>query len=269
MMAFVKKKSLGQHFLASASAIKKIADTASVERYDVVLEIGPGNGALTAELLSRGARVLAVEKDNRLMPLLSQKFKKEILTGQLMLIHEDILDFSPLRYMLHVTSYKLISNIPYYLTGAILKKFIGGASPPSMAVLLLQKEVAERIVARDGKESILSLSIKAYGTPRLVQKIPRGAFRPPPKVDSAILAIEEITKKFFSGIDEQNFFAVVKKGFSQKRKLLLNSLDIPGENGRLMMRRLGIGQKSRPENLALEDWQKITLYLKKKSLKTD
>src|SRR3989344_2448242 len=157
------KKSLGQHFLKSRDALRKIIQAGEISQDDVILEIGPGKGVLTEELLKNSSRIIAVEKDRELFVFLSEKFQKEVKEKKLILINEDILNSKIENLKLKI--YKLISNIPYNITGAILKKFLTEKYQPKRMVLLVQKEVAERIVARDKKESILSISVKAYGEP--------------------------------------------------------------------------------------------------------
>jgi 16S rRNA (adenine1518-N6/adenine1519-N6)-dimethyltransferase len=189
---FLRKKSLGQHFLKTASYVRAIADAGDVAKGDVVLEIGPGEGVLTKELLARGARVIAVEKDHRLIPILEVTFAQEIKGKRLTLIEDDALRFDISNHALKNKSYKLVANIPYYITGALFKKFLSSENQPSTLVFLVQKEVGERI-AKSKKESILSLSVKAYGHVKYVKTVPRGAFSPPPEVDSAILSVSEIS----------------------------------------------------------------------------
>ena len=171
------KKSLGQHFLRSEKALRTIVKTGNVGPGETILEIGPGTGALTERLLGTGCLVLAVEKDDNLFEFLKEKFAKEIASGQLKLIHDDILNFEPKSYNLEANSYKLISNIPYNITGAILKKFLGADNQPERMVLLVQKEVVQRIVgmSKPGfdimKERVLAISVKAHGGPSYIKKI--------------------------------------------------------------------------------------------------
>src|SRR3989338_10833802 len=195
---FYAKKSLGQNFLKSPGIFSKIIEASKIANTDTILEIGPGTGELTKRLLEKALRVLAVEKDTRLITPLKEKFVKEIKSGKLVLVEADILDFKPATYNLQPNSYKLVANIPYYITGAILKKFLEIGPQPSRIVLLIQKEVADRIVAKNAKESILSMSVKSYGRPRIAGIVPPGCFVPPPTVDSAILVVEKISKKIFS-----------------------------------------------------------------------
>lgn len=251
------KKSLGQNFLKSGKVLGDIVRAGEVSADDIVLEIGPGKGALTEKLLETGAKVYAVEKDHDLIPFLSEKFTSYIDSGKLTLIEADILEFDPRSYKLEAKSYKLIGNIPYYITGAIVRKFLESDFQPSLAVFLVQKEVAERIVARDKKESILSLSVKAYGEPKLVAKVPKRYFTPEPKVDSAVLLISNISKKNFRNLTEEDFFFVVKSAFGQKRKTMLKNLSGAGiskENLVFTTENLTLDPKIRAEDLSIEQF---------------
>ena len=263
------KKSLGQHFLRSKGALDSIVAAANLTSSDVVLEVGPGEGVLTELLLQKAGKVIAVEKDDRLIPVLQQKFSAEISSGKFELIHGDILFFSPTNYSLLTTNYKVVANIPYYITGALLRKFLEADRQPSTMVLLLQKEVARRIVATDGKESILSISIKAYGVPRYVGTVKAGSFSPPPTIDSAIIAIENISKDFFmegashsssfneggpATENERRFFQLLKKGFAHPRKLLASNLGFLPEK----LEACGIAPKARAEELDVSNWKSLT-----------
>ncbi len=227
------KKSLGQNFLTSQSAVSKIVDTADPRGDDIILEIGPGKGVLTKKLLFFAGKVVAVEKDDNLFEFLKEKFKKEIEANKLDLIHGDILDFDPNIFSFYKDlNHKLVANIPYNITGAILKKFLSAETQPELMVLMVQKEVAERIVAKDKKESILSLSVKIYGEPKYIQTVKAGSFSPAPKVDSAILLIENISRGGFvngrHGVStlerEMRFFEILRAGFKSKRKKLVSNL---------------------------------------------
>ena len=251
-----KKKSLGQHFLKNPYYLGLVASAAGIRMGDTVVEVGPGEGTLTEVLLERGARVVALEKDRRLIPALEEKFAGrnfEVVEG-------DALDFDASKKF-GTKSFKVVGNIPYYITGALLKKFLSARAQPSTLVFLLQKEVAKRI-ARHGpankkeKESVLSLSVKAYGEPAYIKNVPRGAFSPPPKVDSGILAVTNISRKNFKNEEhEKKFFELVKKGFSQKRKLLKNNL---GERYARAFKMLGIRDNARAEDVPLRVWLRLT-----------
>lgn len=244
------KKHLGQNFLADRGAIAAVAEAASVGKGDLVLEIGPGTGNLTEELLSRGARVVALEKDAELLPVLRERFAAEIESGQLDLREGDALEFETAS--LPAGEWKLVANIPYYITGAILERYLGGERQPSRASLLVQKEVAERTVAKSGRESILSVSVKIYGDPRVARKVPAGAFRPAPKVDSAVLAIEKISKDRLRGIADERFFSVVRRGFAHPRKFVRRNLD--GLVSPEALAGCGVDEKARAEDLSLDAW---------------
>lgn len=244
------KKSLGQNWLKSASALRAIVDAGDIHTDDVVFEIGPGRGALTAELLKLAGKVIAIEKDRRLIEFLKEKFTTEILTGKFDLIEDDILNFDLAPLNFYNISYKVVANIPYYITGQIIRKFLETENQPKLMVLMLQKEVAKRIIAKDGKESILSISVKAYGEPKYIKTIPRGAFVPSPNVDSAVLLIKSISKKNFINTDEHKFFTILKTGFSQKRKKLISNLKIDQK----LAEKLGINANARAEDLTLEQW---------------
>lgn len=253
------KKSLGQHFLTNTGIVASIADAGAVSRADTVLEIGPGKGILTAELLKRGAKVVAVEKDSELLPFLEEKFENEIREKQLTLVHEDILDFT--LCISSSTPYVLVANIPYYITGAIIRKFLTEKHQPKQMTLLVQKEVAERIVAKDKKESLLSISVKAYGEPKYVKTVKAGSFTPAPKVDSAILLIDNISRDFFAGISEETFFEILRAGFAHKRKQLRGNLkavfpSVSDENTlKEKMERCRIFENARAEELSASDWK--------------
>jgi len=227
-MIYKAKKSLGQNFLKSIPALNMMCEAGGVNSNDTILEIGPGKGALTTKLLEKAGKVIAIEKDNELFEFLKEKFADEIENKKLELINGDILNFDITTYhLLPATyTYKIIANIPYNITGAILKNFLSSPEQPERMILLVQKEVAERIVARNNKESILSLSIKAYGIPKYIMKVSKRFFSPSPKVDSAIIAINNISHKNFKTKQEEDiFFELIKNGFAHKRKVLRKNLE--------------------------------------------
>lgn len=259
------KKSLGQNFLKSKKALSDMLAAGEVGGNDIVLEAGPGKGVLTEELLKKARKIIAVEKDDMLVEFLREKFSSEIASGKLELVHDDILDFDPSvlkltanSYKLQASGYKLTANIPYYITGQFLRKFLSGENQPSKMVILLQKEVVKRIIANDGKESILSISVKAYGKPKNIGKVSKENFSPKPKVDSAILLIDKISRDFFKEISEEKFFKIVKAGFAHKRKFLtgnIRHLAKNGENIEKILENCGIPPKARAEDIKLEQWK--------------
>ena len=219
------RKSLGQHFLMHARIAERIADTAKLALDAVVLEIGPGTGVLTRALLTRAKKVIAVEADAGLAQKLEKEFAREITEGRLELVFADIRLFDLTKLP---RGYSVVANIPYYLTGDILRKLLSAHNQPLSMTLLVQKEVAERI-ARSKKESLVSLSVKAYGTPKYEFTVPRGAFVPAPKVDSAALSIRDISRAHFKNkVAEERFFKLIRAGFAHKRKLLAGNLKTAG-----------------------------------------
>ncbi len=253
------KKSLGQNFLKSKPALAMMISAGAVVDTDTVVEIGPGKGALTEKLLENAGHVIAIEKDRDLVDFLKEKFNKEIEEGRFELVQGDCLEWCP--GTLKSKNYKLIANIPYNITGAILKKFLSEENQPERMVLLVQKEVAERIVARDGKESILSISVKAYGTPKYMMKVEKRFFSPAPKVDSAIIAITEISKKNFKIKDQEGkFFEILKTGFAHKRKVLKKNLEdaLPKETIAELFKTYNINEKVRAEDIKLSNWLDFT-----------
>ena len=256
------KKSMGQNFLKSQEALRTMCSAGEVNNKDIIVEIGPGKGALTEKLLEKANRVIAVEKDRDLVEILKGKFSAEIKNKKLILVEDDILNFEPKNYKLIKSEYKVIANIPYNITGAIFKKFLSEDTQPERMVLLVQKEVAERIVARDNKESILSLSVKVYGTPKYIMKVHKRFFSPEPKVDSAIIAVTRISKNNFKLKDEESiFFSIIKNGFAHKRKVLRKNLEsIEKSKGDIdiIFEKLNINPKARAEDLDILKWLEIS-----------
>jgi len=244
------KKSLGQHFLRSERALNKIVEIGEIKSSETILEIGPGEGALTEKLIETGAKVIAVEKDDELFRLLKQKFGDRIT-----LIHGDILNFQTSE----LPTYKLIANIPYNITGLILKKFLSAENKPQKIVLLVQKEVADRIVAKDKKESVLSISVKAYGQPHSIEKVLAGSFVPAPKVDSVIISIDNISVDF----DEKAFFKVLRAGFQSKRKKLSSNLANIFDKSAVekTFLELNLDENVRAEDVGVETWKKLAICL--------
>ena len=268
------KKTLGQHFLTSQKAILDIVKAGELLKNDLVLEIGPGQGVLTEKLLESGVKVLAIEKDGDLVEFLKEKFLKEIKAGDLKILHQDILKtsipeiFDPKQEL----KYKLIANIPYNITGSILQKFLSEKIKPDLMVLLIQKEVAERIIAKNGKESILSLAVKFYcddnNPPKIISKVSAGSFFPKPKVDSAIIKIRlsQGLKHNKDKKQEELYFEIVKKAFAHKRKMMLGNLK--ALKGEIVWDKIftesKIDKKIRAEDLKKKDFLKIVESVMKK-----
>lgn len=277
--------------MKSKEALRRIIDAAQLSTDDTVLEVGPGKGVLTEELLQKAGQVIAVEKDPKLHDLLSSKFSDAIEKGRLHLVCGDILELEipnskfQIRNKSQPSNYKIVANLPYYITGEFMRKFLTSDTPPSSMVLLVQKEVAERIVARDGKESLPSLAAKAYGKPKYIAKVAARYFSPPPKVDSAIIAIDDISKDFFkqNRLDEERFFDLLRFCFRRKRKRVLSSIKLFIEQHESEMHKHGfdlwnsefhkskdglavgencrIPDNARPEDLSLAEWRAIAKFL--------
>lgn len=232
--------------------LNMVADAVDIKAGETVLEVGPGEGALTEVLLERGAKVVALEKDPRLIPILQSKFQNP----NFKLVEGDALDYEP-----KFKKYKIVGNVPYYITGALFKKFLSSKHQPSTLTFLIQKEVAERI-ARSKKESILSLSVKAYGAPKYVKTVPAGAFAPPPKVDSAILLVANVSRKnFASAAHEARFFELIKTGFGQKRKVLVSNLKkLLGPESSNVLQNIGIRPNARAEDVPLAQWLELASH---------
>lgn len=299
------KKSLGQNFLTSVGAVNKIIDAAEFDKGLAIIEVGPGRGVLTEALLKKFDKVIAVEKDHDLITPLKEKFADEIAANKLEIVEGDILEKEIIESLFwdaereeseacdeavltvqrgtNVTFdkvmhpkqrfYAMVANIPYYITGQFLRQWLAIDNPPKYMVLMLQKEVAQRIVAKDGKESILSMSVKAYGEPKYIETVKRGSFYPIPNVDSAILKIDKISKAFFGATNrlddelpskENHFFEILKAGFAHKRKYLIKNLETElfnKETIKTAFNICGLDTKSRAEDLKLSDWRCLTQNL--------
>lgn len=262
MATFLHKKSLGQNFLTSPIVPGWLADAAELAPGEKVLEIGPGTGALTRELLARRVQVVALEADRRAITVLEETFSDAIKSEQLTLHHTDVRELDITKYNLTDQQFKVVANIPYYLTGWLFRTLLEHKEKPKQIVFLIQKEVATRI-ARDTKESILSLSIKAFGTPRYVTSVSRGHFSPPPKVDSAIISVTEIGNQHFRSLPPSFFFELLHLGFGQKRKQLLGNLVArwPRPSLTHTFSTLGIALNVRAEDLDLKTWLTLAAEL--------
>ncbi|MEI7480031.1 MAG: 16S rRNA (adenine(1518)-N(6)/adenine(1519)-N(6))-dimethyltransferase RsmA [bacterium] len=267
-MQFLAKKSLGQNFLKSEKALREMTESVDLHPNDTVLEIGPGYGALTEYLLKTGAHVVAVEKDDNLFGVLQEKFADYIKKSKFTLVHKDILEFTEseqLELGLKNGEYKIAANIPYNITGQIFRQFLTGQNQPSKMSLLVQKEVAERIVARDGKESLLSVSVKIYGQPKLISKVLAGSFVPAPKVDSAIILIDNISREFFTknNIAEEKFWTVLHGAFAHKRKTISGNLKGIIDTTKLQTYLVEnkISPTVRAEDITIEQWGRLVSFL--------
>lgn len=248
------KKSLGQHWLTDIDSLQAMVKAAKIEPTDAVLEIGPGLGTLTAELVAAAESVLAVEFDEKLAEELPQR----VFADNLKVVSQDILKFD---FGDMPAGYKLVANIPYYLTSNLIRRLSETNNPPTMAAILVQKEVAQRVVAKPGDMSLLSVTAQYYWKASVGQLVPAKLFTPPPKVDSQILILEHLAEPLFDDVDAKKFFRLVKAGFSERRKTLLNSLSgglhLTKDQARELLDAAGIETGLRAQNLSLEDWHKL------------
>jgi 16S rRNA (adenine1518-N6/adenine1519-N6)-dimethyltransferase len=273
------KKSLGQNFLKSKDAINKIIEISNIEDRDIIIEIGPGTGSLTQAIINKikekNCLLIAIEKDDRLLKILEEQFE-ENLNKDFLLINKDILDINInelLNKIQNITKYnniKVIANIPYYITGAIIKKFVDENIVQSMT-LLVQKEVADRIVSKDNKSSILSLSINSFGNAKYVKKVEAKYFNPKPKVDSAIIYIQKHQNLVFTkDVNKELYFEIIKNGLQYKRKTLFNNLknfliekNIEEDTFKIVLKKINLDINIRGEDIKFEKWLLLTEEIQK------
>lgn len=235
-----------------------MCDAAHLRAGDIVLEVGPGTGILTTEILARGAQVIAIEADPRAIASLEGTFAEAIASQQLVIHHHDARTLNPADFGVFDHQYKVVANIPYYISGSLFRSFLDTDCQPTDLVFLVQKEVAYRI-ARDPKESLLSLSVKMFGDPAYICTVKSGHFNPPPKVDSAIVAVAAINRDAFGTIPREQLFSLLHLGFGQKRKQLLGNLSKAYNRDTLsaVFTDLKIPVDVRAEDLSPDTWFKI------------
>ncbi len=246
-------KDLGQHFLVDEHSLEAIVEAADVHDNERVVEVGPGMGILTKELCKRAKEVVALELDRSMIAIVKTSCIKHT---NLRVENVDVLKYNTDE----LGEYKVVANVPYYITSAIIRLFLESDNKPEEMVLLIQREVAERICAKPARMSVLAVSVQFYGNPSIVEVVPRTAFFPAPKVDSAILKIRVYKKPLFD-VDKRIFFRIVKAGFHEKRKQLINSLsgglllsrDVVEE----MLKKAGINPMTRAEGLTMMDWYNL------------
>jgi len=261
------QKKLGQIFLQNKTVLEKILSAAEIKAGDFILEIGPGKGILTASLLEQGGNVLVIEKDPRLVKFLRNHFRDN---QNLVIIQDDIRDFlrekKQIKYINKDRKYKVVGNIPYYLTSHLIRLLLESSPLPSSIVLMVQKEVAQRIVAQPPKMNLLAVTTQFYAKPEIISYVPKSAFRPQPKVNSAIIRLTPLltparSSKADQRITKQFFFKVVKDGFSHPRKLLINnlsqSLKIPKEQLQEIFSQITLPFNTRAQNLSLTQWKTL------------
>jgi len=256
-------KGLGQNFLVDEKVLEDIVAAADLGPEDIVVEVGPGMGTLSFALAEKCKKVVAIEKDRKM----SKVLRKEILEklgekANVEILSDDILKINLSEFLATrgIEKYKLVSNIPYYITSPIIKLFLEAEIQPESIVLLMQKEVAERICAEKGGLSVLALSVLLYGEPEMVRTVSHEAFYPAPKVDSTVLKISNISKKY-SVSDYQKIFRIIKIGFSSKRKRLVNNLSagigIGKEEIEKVLMDCGVDKNARAQELEVADWVKL------------
>jgi len=249
------RKSLGQHWLEDQPTLESICHAAELSKSDTVLEIGPGKGSLTSWLMKQAGQVVAVELDEQLVVQLSAMFGDKNLA----VVNEDILRFD---FSLLPTGYKVVANIPYYLTSNLLRTLSESTNPPTLMVLLVQKEVAERLAAAPGQMSILGISVQLYYETTLGQVVPAHLFTPPPKVDSRVVILRRRTRVLFENLDSQLFFRLVKAGFAARRKKLRSSLsaglNLDKKETERLLENAGIDPNLRAQDLSLQDWHRLS-----------
>jgi len=258
------KKGLGQHFLVDSRVLKRIVAAAELAPEDTVVEVGPGLGILTQELVQHAGRVTAVEADPEMVSALDRLV---VRSPNLTVVHGDIMQINPVSLLSSPgtgrtsATYKVVANIPYYITSAVLRHFLEASCPPTLMVVMVQKEVGHTIVAQPGDMSLLAVSIQFYGRPFIVARVPARSFYPPPKVDSVILRIDVYDKLPVAVPSARAFFDTARAGFSAPRKQLRNSLAqglvIGTQEAAALLQRAGIDPRRRAETLRIEEWGRL------------
>lgn len=265
-------KLLGQNFLVERNILKKIIEGADIKSNETILEIGPGLGELTFELAKLAQKVIAVEKDKKLCEILENEITKRGVNPRtkdfgagvknIELICDDILKL-PMGIFARISPYRVIANIPYYLTARLIRKLLEEVAQPTNILLTVQKEVAERVIAKPPEMNLLALAVQVYGEPQIVFPIPKWAFWPEPEVNSAVIAIRNISRGKFveSGADEKLFFKIMRAAFQGKRKVLVNSLSQNLKREKSIVKNMldaaGISTGARPEELNVSQWLKL------------
>jgi len=249
------KKGLGQNFLIDGGVLKKIVAAAELSPADTVIEVGPGLGVLTETLVEQAGKVIAIELDNHLAEILKTRFTD---SSKITIISDDVLNVNPADILGKQTDYKVVANLPYYITSAVIRHFLESSVKPSVMILMVQKEVAKQITAQPGEMSLLSVSVQLYGKPTVVSQVSSQCFYPAPKVDSAILRIAVYPQPKLQTADVTGFFDIVRAGFSANRKQLPNSLSnglkVPKSDIIPLLEKAGIDLQRRAETLTIDEW---------------
>ena len=249
------RKGLGQNFLIDGGILKKITAAAELTPADTVIEVGPGLGVLTETLVEQAGKVITIELDSNLADILKSHFSD---SNKIAIINEDVLKVDPSDILGKQTDYKVVANLPYYITSAVIRHFLEASVKPSVMVLMVQKEVAKQITAQPGEMSLLSVSVQLYGKPTIVSKVSAHCFYPAPNVDSAILKIAVYPRPKIQTGDITGFFDIVRAGFSANRKQLPNSLSnglkVPKSDIIPLLEKAGIDPQRRAETLTIDEW---------------
>ena len=263
------RKSLGQHFLVDGDVLALITSAAEINSTDIVMEIGPGLGVLTRELAKQAGWVIAIELDSKLAAILEQTLASG---DNVNIINKDILEIEPAVLLEeqkglvppaigHPFSYKVVANLPYYITSPVLRHFLEASVKPQIMVVMVQKEVAEAIVAKPGQMSLLSISVQFYGEPRIISYVPAQCFYPAPEVDSAILRVDLYPQPAVEVADKESFFELVQAGFTASRKQICNSLaqglGLPKAEVLFLLEKASIEPRRRAETLTLDEWARL------------
>ncbi|MBF6613668.1 MAG: ribosomal RNA small subunit methyltransferase A [Chloroflexi bacterium] len=260
----IPRKSLGQHFLTNRSITARIVDVAQLKAGDCVVEVGPGLGILTEELAGKlsalsGGKIIAIELDDKLLPLLRERFAA---MPQVSFIHADVLKTTP-GALTGGGPYKVVANLPYYITSAVLRHFLEADVKPASLTVMVQREVAERMAAKPPDMSLLAVGVQLYGKPKVLFRVPPGAFNPPPKVESAVVQIEvySLAERPVVPLSDKDFFKVAQAGFSQKRKQVANTLSSGLHLGKadviVGLKAAGIEPTRRAETLTIAEWAAV------------
>jgi 16S rRNA (adenine1518-N6/adenine1519-N6)-dimethyltransferase len=258
------RKGLGQHFLVDQEVLEAIVSAAKVTPDDIIVEVGPGLGILTRELAQRAGQVIAIELDDKLAALLKRTLAS---FNNVTIINEDVLKIKP-KDLLKGQDYKVVANLPYYITSPVLRHFLEASAKPKTMIVMVQKEVAEAIAAKPGQMSLLSVSVQFYAEPRIISSVPAESFYPAPEVDSAILCLDLYPEPAVA-VDEGSFFELLRAGFAAPRKQLANSLAQGLGRAKTevlpLLEEAGIASQRRAETLSLEEWAKLWRLFEEKN----
>jgi len=264
------RKGLAQHFLVDGGVVRKILTAAGLSPSDNVIEVGPGLGVLTEALAKSSGRVIAIELDNKLADILREKYPAD---GNVTIINDDILKINPAELLaVHgIKGYKVVANLPYYITSPVIRHFLEASLKPRLMVLMVQRAVAKQITAPPGEMSLLSVSVQLYGKPKLAVKVPARSFYPAPEVDSAVLRIDVYPESQVAVDDIPGFFSLVRAGFSANRKQIINplahSLKMDKNELLSLLEKAGIDPHRRAETLSVEEWRRFFNVFSRKDTK--